>query len=437
MAALGAVESEAASSDELDGFAKTGSTVRRARGVVRRFGGAKSAFERGIRPAAMSTAAGTASASAEGAAAAGASTKAASAAAGTAMASGSGGSVAAMGSAVLLPAMAILAAIVAFVLLIAAIDGGEDEYISELSENENIVANLLRDRGFDDLHIAAIMGNWACESENNSRQVQHGFGYCYDGNGNGVDDCYEQDNYPPELIGNPKAGYGLAQWTYPSRCRALVSFAASAGRPSGDPEVQVSFFCVEFAGLLDRFNSIDDLEQATRWFHEVYEMSGDTEAQIQLRVAAAQRIYDALTHSGSAGYMGAAMAIANDDSHGYSMDQRYRNPDVDCSSYVYYSLLDAGWTRSELGPTPFTTFNMGPILEGAGFSRLPYTGMGDLVAGDILVNPQRHTEIYYGDGQNLGAHQNYDGRPGDSSGREVCLGGFWDAGWTDVYRRAA
>lgn len=437
--ATDAVMDEASSTDELQGLAQTRSAVRTGRKLGRNLGRAKSAFERGVHITSKQAAAAKGSAAAASAAGGAAGGAGASAGAGAAAggASAASGGIAAAAGGFALPALLIIGALLGLVLIIAAIDGGEDDVIAGLSENESIVANLLRDRGFDDLHIAAIMGNWACESDNNPRQVQHGFGYCNDMNGNGVDDCTEQDDYPPELIGNPRAGYGLAQWTYPSRCRALVDFAAASAAHSGQADVQVAFFCLEFSGSIDRFNAMDDLEAATRWFHEVYEMSNDTEAQIQLRVAAAERIYAALTHTGTAGYIAAAKAMADDDVHGYSMSRRTRNPDVDCSSFVYYALLDSGVPATDLGGYPFTTFSMGPILESIGFERLPFTGVSDLVEGDILVNPVRHTEIYYGNGQCLGAHSDYDRVPGDSSGREVCLGSFWDAGYTDVYRRAA
>lgn len=444
--AVDALVDEASSSDELQGLAETRSVVRTGqravrtgRKAVRSLGGAKSAFERGVRaasalPGSQGAASTAASVGGTAAGGGGAATAAGSVASGAGASAGGGAAAAAGG--LILPVLLMLAALVALMLLIAAIDGGEDDEIAGLSENESIVANLLRDYGFDDLHVAAIMGNWARESDNNPRQVQHGFGYCVDADGNGVDDCAEQDDYPPELVGNPNAGYGLAQWTYPSRCRALVDFAAASAAHSGQADVQVAFFYLEFSGSIDRFNAIDDLEAATRWFHEVYEISADAEEGMMLRVGAAERIYAALTHSG-AGYVAAAKAMADDDTHGYSLERRTRNPDVDCSSFVYYSLLDSGFDASEIGGYPFSTFTMGPILESVGFERLPFTGMGDLIEGDILVNPSRHTEIYYGDGQCLGAHSDYDRVPGDSSGREVCLGSFWDAGYTDVYRRAA
>ncbi len=122
-----------------------------------------------------------------------------------------------------------------------------------------------------------------------------------------------------------------------------------------------------------------------------------------------------------------AIAIANDDSHGYSQSTadggsgRGFNPDVDCSSFVYYTLLQAGYTTDQLGNSPFTTYDMAGILTSAGFTSFAFTGdEGALQAGDILLRSD-HTEIYIGNGQRVGAHSNYDGSPGDSSGREVSI----------------
>ena len=441
LAAMAAMEASAealGSSDELDGVQDTTQAARRATRVRR------SVRELQRRSAAKANATSTAQGAASGQAATGTSAAAsasgatgASGAAGAgagSSAAGSSGGAAAGGSVGAIVAV-ILAGIIALVLLSAAIAGGEDDYAG-LSEEEALVASLLSAKGLDEVHIAAIMGNWAVESHCNPRQVQHGFGYCRDYDGNGADDCTEQDDYPPELVHNPLCGYGLAQWTYPSRCVELVMFASAQHAHSGEARVQVDFFWHEFSGSLAVFKAIKEVPNATRWFQAVYEGSADGEEGIARRVSEAERIYAALTGTGAGAYVAAAIGIANDDSHGYSMDRRLLNPDVDCSSLVYYALIRGGFDESKLGSYPFSTSNMGPILERAGFKRLPYTGMGSLSYGDILVAPG-HTEIYIGDGRNVGAHTDYDGRPGDSSGREVCTGSFWNSGWTDVYRLAA
>ena len=57
-----------------------------------------------------------------------------------------------------------------------------------------------------------------------------------------------------------------------------------------------------------------------------------------------------------------------------------------------------------------------------------------LQPGDIVVNTRKHAEIYYGNGQLIGAHSNKDGRAGDSGGNEISVGNFYNNNW-DGYLR--
>ena len=142
---------------------------------------------------------------------------------------------------------------------------------------------------------------------------------------------------------------------------------------------------------------------------------------------------------GDASYLSWAVSIAEDDSHGYSQAAR-TGPDYDCSSFVWYALTEAGY---ELGSYPFATGAMPEILTAAGFEQLPYTGMEDLLPGDILWvhgDEAQHTEMYMGDGQVVGASNDLDGGlPGDQSGTgaEIRVGGFYDDGWMGVFRSTA
>ena len=173
-----------------------------------------------------------------------------------------------------------------------------------LEGNEAKAAVLLKAKGFDSLHIAAILGNWSVESGCNPQQVQHGFGYCSAGDGEDSP-CRHQRNYPAELVDNASCGYGMAQWTWPSRSRALVNFAKAKGADSGDMATQVDFFmqgygeAEEFAPYVDRFKAIGDLAEATTWFHNVYEASADS--SMDRRIAAAERIFGALSSQGAGG----------------------------------------------------------------------------------------------------------------------------------------
>ncbi|MCL2875762.1 MAG: hypothetical protein FWF12_05625, partial [Betaproteobacteria bacterium] len=112
----------------------------------------------------------------------------------------------------------------------------------------------------------------------------------------------------------------------------------------------------------------------------------------------------------------------NDRSCGYSQDltKRWRKPDVDCSSLMYLAAHAAGYNV----PTGSgNTQSMRRDFTAAGFKCLPFSGnFNDAQPGDIYLHDDHHTEMYFGNGQFGGAHWDKDGRPGDSSGGEVCFG---------------
>ena len=140
-----------------------------------------------------------------------------------------------------------------------------------------------------------------------------------------------------------------------------------------------------------------------------------------------------------------AVAIANDNSHGYSQINR-QGPDYDCSSLVYYAFSLAGFS---LSPAWFNTGNMGTALKNAGFTEITNIDLStsaNLQRGDILWK-SGHTEIYVGSNQLVGAHSDenggiYGNKKGDQTGREISVGNYYYEGrsesgrtpWTRVYR---
>lgn len=128
------------------------------------------------------------------------------------------------------------------------------------------------------------------------------------------------------------------------------------------------------------------------------------------------------------------ITIANDDSHGYDQGRRDLNPDIDCSSFVYYALRNAGYN---VGSSAFSTREMDERLREAGFQRLPYL-RSILNEGDILWR-LGHTEVYIGDGKTVGAHIAENGEthadiPGDQTGHEVDVGPLVGS-WSFIYRK--
>lgn len=132
--------------------------------------------------------------------------------------------------------------------------------------------------------------------------------------------------------------------------------------------------------------------------------------------------------------------IAADDSHGYSQISRWGR-DYDCSSFVISALEAGGFPMKSYGAT--YTGNMGAALAKCGFKRVSgvnmATGAG-LEAGDILLNPATHTEMYIGNGYAVGAHSSETGgktgKTGDQTGNEISIQPYRNKNYTEVWRYA-
>lgn len=148
------------------------------------------------------------------------------------------------------------------------------------------------------------------------------------------------------------------------------------------------------------------------------------------------------SYTGDIAYVQWAVDIANDETHGYSQCAR-NGPDYDCSSLVYYSLLNTGYTQEELGGYAFATSREFQILPQIGFDMHSYN-QSELQPGDILWR-DGHTGIYVGDGQVVEAsssRQSYPGMPfgycgdtGDQDGTEVWVHENSN-NWTHYFRKS-
>ena len=159
-------------------------------------------------------------------------------------------------------------------------------------------------------------------------------------------------------------------------------------------------------------------ESATKFISNMFEKTGGTGIEKALRWA---------------------VGIANDNSHGY--DQAHRTgPDYDCSSLVTTALKNAGF-KIGIGSTS-TMFGQ---LTSAGFKNVNGSvnkgNASGMKRGDILLTPGRHTAMYLGNGQIVHASINEFGRitggkPGDQTGREICVKKYYNYPWSYVMRYA-
>lgn len=99
--------------------------------------------------------------------------------------------------------------------------------------------------------------------------------------------------------------------------------------------------------------------------------------------------------------------MCNDSKVGYSQTYRCRQTVngityFDCSSLMYYGLLEAGFTKEQIGAYPFTTYSMKAILEPLGFKVLD-AKTSKWKKGDILLRSD-HTEMVHHGLYSMGAH---------------------------------
>lgn len=118
-----------------------------------------------------------------------------------------------------------------------------------------------------------------------------------------------------------------------------------------------------------------------------------------------------------------AIATANDNTHGYSMSSR-NGPNYDCSSFVSYAFKNAGFAVKGVP----NSSSMISTFSKIGFKSYK-KGTVTPRRGDIYVQPGSHVELYLGDGYCAGAHENTDGKSGDSKGDEIDIRPLSKCSW--------
>jgi len=121
--------------------------------------------------------------------------------------------------------------------------------------NEVVIWKALRNAGFNDIASAGILANMHSESHLKPDNVQNTFESKV-----GSDEAYtrkiNERTYTREQFANDHAGYGLCQWTYPTRKSALYDFVMARTGNIASITDQVLFLAQECRsnGLFDKLN---------------------------------------------------------------------------------------------------------------------------------------------------------------------------------------
>ena len=158
--------------------------------------------------------------------------------------------------------------------------------------SEQMIYKALRDGGLSPAGACAMMGNMWAESGLRSNNVQ--------------DNCMMSDsdytyNVDHDIISklefcNGKYGYGLCQWTFPSRASELYDYARTLGVSIGDEQMQCAF-CIEelkryYVGLYRDLCTTSNLTDAAKRICAEYEQPKVN--NFADRINAAQKYYNQL-----------------------------------------------------------------------------------------------------------------------------------------------
>lgn len=132
-----------------------------------------------------------------------------------------------------------------------------------------------------------------------------------------------------------------------------------------------------------------------------------------------------------------ALAYAADDSHGYELRSRDYDFGTDCAGLGrLYAAAVEGVAVTSL--PDMHSWDIADKLAARGWQKLAFSE-GKKRRGDVLVRVDPtggtgHVVVYLGDGRIVGAEGDWDGRRGDSSGREVTERSYYSYGYKWIVR---
>lgn len=168
-------------------------------------------------------------------------------------------------------------------------------------DNAAVIWNFLKSKGLNDYAVAGIMGNLEKESGLDPCNLQNSYNKKLNISDADYTAVVDAGAYPDFVT--DKAGYGLVQWTYWSRKKALLDYAKAAGTSIGDLNMQLAFMWQELQGykaVMTVLNSAVSVREASDIVLHKYEQPGDQSVAVEeKRAASGQTFFDRFTGSGA------------------------------------------------------------------------------------------------------------------------------------------
>lgn len=163
--------------------------------------------------------------------------------------------------------------------------------------NEKIIWDYLKQKGLSDYGAAGLMGNLYAESGLNPQNLQNTYEKKLGYTDVSYTDAVDSGSYSNFV--NDSAGYGLAQWTFWSRKKALFLFAKSREKSIGDLNMQLDFLIKEltegYTGVLNTLRNANSVLEASNSVLFNFERPANQDESVQTkRCEFGQKYYDLL-----------------------------------------------------------------------------------------------------------------------------------------------
>lgn len=166
-------------------------------------------------------------------------------------------------------------------------------------DNAAVIWNFLKSKGLNDYAVAGIMGNLEKESGLDPCNLQNSYNKKLNISDADYTAVVDAGAYPDFVT--DKAGYGLVQWTYWSRKKALLDYAKASGTSISDLNMQLAFMWQELQGykaVMTVLNSAASVREASDIVLHKYEQPEDQSVAVEeKRAASGQTFFDRFTGS--------------------------------------------------------------------------------------------------------------------------------------------
>lgn len=177
--------------------------------------------------------------------------------------------------------------------------------LASQSDPAKVIWNAFIKAGFPEVSAAAWLGNLKAESNLKANNLQNSYEKSL-----GMDDetytaAVDSGAYSKTAFYNDKAGYGLAQWTYWSRKKAMYEYIVERLKKSiGNTEAQVDFLLYElsisYSGLVTKLKNCKTVKEASDLILTQFEKPADQSDSVKnKRASYGAEYYDSFSGSSS------------------------------------------------------------------------------------------------------------------------------------------